>query len=679
MIIVVLSLAAAIGYTVDLAYGYTTTDHGSYGNPNMGSGQQTALLHGEYIVYGADYINSYSSLSCGVIQYPIISRIPLLGFYHQESYAGRPTATHLSVSDTSEYSMLGSQSIVGSSGSFKDTSILKGDGSVEYFQDSYIASFLTGFTGDTIKNSKAMNSVLSVSRSSTGTGNALNLFIIDESNVLQNFVGMYAEFTEIDGKTLRYVTQHTNDVLHPSTSNRSWDSSNSITLNGLDGFQDNYFLKSFRVLDGVGSITAEIDRGDIVLSLSTIPGVVPDKMVPVYADASMGPFNMIDSMTQDIPELHLRYWAVSESAELQTLFTHTGDDDWTQLYILKPIYVINGPIVLDDYDVIIPNYAWSNVGFVQCEHSVYNPGIQGSTDPIRTQFAETAVSPVDCGDTLAIALPSNAYVDAISATMEDLIPHDFCSEDGNSSPTNQPIPIEIPDIPTGTMYSDYINYFVNDAFGGPDVSTIYFRPNPDKFPGGATFANSTGGTDLTNVCMGETSYSQQASGSKPFAVNQVLLVSVSLERSGSPNVFDSVVSPQDTLNVSCNNLAIQDTATGLLTQLGSENKQFDARTPYYLTMIESVNNNDFGWGTYQSDDVDSTQPNQFVMGMPFIAVLAILSAFSGFNGKYIIPSVIIYLMLIASFAYLEIISVPESLLAGLVMLGVIAIFSKGFR
>ena len=50
-----------------------------------------------------------------------------------------------------------------------------------------------------------------------------NLFIIDESNVLQNFAGMYAEFTEIDGKTLRYVTQHTNDVLHPATSNRSWD------------------------------------------------------------------------------------------------------------------------------------------------------------------------------------------------------------------------------------------------------------------------------------------------------------------------------------------------------------------------------------------------------------------------------------------------------------------------
>ena len=163
MAAIVLLLALAIGYEYDRAYGYTAVGHGPYNNPIMGSGQQTALLHGEYIVYGADYINSYSSLSCGVIQYPIINRIPLLGFYHQESYAGRPTATHLSVTDTSEYSMLGSQSIVGSSGSFKDTSILKGDGSVEYFQDSYIASFLTGFTGDTIKNSKAMNTIVAVS------------------------------------------------------------------------------------------------------------------------------------------------------------------------------------------------------------------------------------------------------------------------------------------------------------------------------------------------------------------------------------------------------------------------------------------------------------------------------------------------------------------------------------
>ena len=168
MVAVVLALGLSIGYVTDLAYGYTTTDHGSWGSPNMGSGQPNAIKHGEYIVYGADYINSYSSLSCGSIQYPIINRIPLLGFYHQESYAGRPTATHLSVPGTSEYSMLGSQSIVGSSGSFKDTSILKGDGSVEYFQDSYIASFLTGFTGDTIKNSKAMNSVLYVSQEGSG-------------------------------------------------------------------------------------------------------------------------------------------------------------------------------------------------------------------------------------------------------------------------------------------------------------------------------------------------------------------------------------------------------------------------------------------------------------------------------------------------------------------------------
>ena len=101
--------------------------------------------------------------------------------------------------------------------------------------------------------------------------------------------------------------------------------------------------------------------------------------------------------------------------------------------------------------------------------------------------------------------------------------------------------------------------------------------------------------------------------------------------------------------------------------------------PYYLTMIESINNNDFGWGTFQSTDEDSTQPNQFVMGMPFIMVLAMLSAFSGFNGRYIIPSIIVYLILISSFTYLEIISLSDALLSGLVMIGIIAIFSKGFR
>ena len=119
----------------------------------------------------------------------------------------------------------------------------------------------------------------------------------------------------------------------------------------------------------------------------------------------MGPFNMIDSNNTHIPQLYLRYWAVTESAQLETLFTHTGDDDWTQLYILKPIYVVNGPHTLDAGDVIIPNYAWSNVGFIQCEHSIYNPGLFVSTNPIRSQFAETAVPAVDCGNTLEVVLP----------------------------------------------------------------------------------------------------------------------------------------------------------------------------------------------------------------------------------------------------------------------------------
>ena len=674
MAAIVLLLALGIGYELQRADGYTATVNPSN---TFGSGQLNALKHGEYIVYGADYVNSYSSLSCGTIQYPIINRIPLLGFYHQESYSGRPTATHLSVPETKEYNMLGSQSIVGSSGSVVDSSELRGDSSVVYFQNSYVASFLTGFNGDTIKDSKALNWLYVLFNDPSEGGYYLQQMVTDESDVPQNFSIEYVTFTDIEGKTLRLTTQHTADVLHvPSTS--KWSSSNTITLNGLDGFQDNYFFKSFRVLDGIGSITAEIDRGDIILSVSTLPGITNDKIVNVYPDAVMGPFNMIDSNSTHIPELHLRYWAVNESAELEDLFTHTGADDWTQLYILKPIYVINGPIVLDDTDLIIPNYAWSNVGFVQCEHSAYNPGYRGIVDPLRSQFAETTVSPVDCQDTLAIALPANPYVNAISATMEDLIPHDFCSEHGNSSPTNQPIDIEIPDIPTGTMYSDYVDYHIDDVFS-QGMSSVYFVPNDQKFPDGATFVNSTGGTDVTNVCMGETSYSQQATGSKGLGGGGALFVSVSLARSDNPSVFDTVVSYQDTLNVSCNNLAIKDTLTGAITQLGSDNKQFGAQKPYYLTMIESINNNDFGWGTFQSSDVDSTQPNQYVMGMPFIMVLALLSAFSGFNGRYIIPSIIVYLILISSFTYLEIISLTDALLSGLVMIGIIAIFSKGFR
>ena len=111
----------------------------------------------------------------------------------------------------------------------------------------------------------------------------------------------------------------------------------------------------------------------------------------------------------------------------------------------------------------------------------------------------------------------------------------------------------------------------------------------------------------------------------------------------------------------------------------SHKAEYRAVKPYYLTMIDSINNNDWGWGTFQSTAEDASQPNQYVMGVPFIMVLAILSCMSGFNGRYIIPSIIVYLMLIASFTYLEIISITDGILGGLVMLGLIAIFSKGFR
>ena len=670
MVAVVLALGLSIGYVTDLAYGYTLTDYGSFQSIHQrdmfGSGAQTALKHGEYIVYGVDYINSYSSLSCGALDYPIISRIPLLGFYHQESYTGRPTATHSSVVDTKDYDMLGSQSIVGTSATVVDDSILKGDASIAYFQDTYIASFLTGFNGDIVKDSKAM---LTITQLFNGNHGASYAHVDDESGISNEVHTAYAEFTEIEGETLRFTLEHTGDVISPLNSNTGWDSSNTITLNGLDDFQDNYFFKAFRILDGVGSIDVTIDRGDIVLSISTLPGVVNDKVVSVYPDSSMGPFNMIDSNNTHIPELHLRYWAVNESAQLETLFTHTTTDDWTALYILKPIYVINGPIVLDDHDIIIPNYAWSNVGFVQCEHSVYNQGLYQEDSPTRSQFAETAVTPVDCQGILDTVLPDNAYVSAIGATMDDLIPHDYCSEEGNSSPTNQPIDIVIPEIATGTMYDDYLEYFVVDITDTREYVEV--RPNPDIFPGNsAIFANHTG--QLTSeVCTAKTVYGM----ADIIVTNQFTSLAMFNEVIDGRESFG--IYSDDTLMLSCNNLAILYNGTQI--SLNSFSKEIGAVKPYYLTMIDSINNNDWGWGTFQSTSEDASQPNQYVMGVPFIMVLAILSCMSGFNGRYIIPSIIVYLMLIASFTYLEIISITDGILGGLVMLGLIAIFSKGFR
>ena len=208
MVAVVLALGLSIGYVTDLAYGYTADSKGYlFTGTDLGTGQQTALKNDGYIVYGVEYTNAYSSLSCGSLNYPIINRIPLLGFYHQESYAGRPTATHLSTVDKSVYTMLGSQSIVGTSDTAVDTSILKGDVSVEYFQGTYVASFLTGFTGDIIKDSKASMSIQFLFRHTDQNDNPdIIPHITDESNTVEDFSNEYVEFTDIEGQTLRIIT-----------------------------------------------------------------------------------------------------------------------------------------------------------------------------------------------------------------------------------------------------------------------------------------------------------------------------------------------------------------------------------------------------------------------------------------------------------------------------------------
>ena len=133
------------------------------------------------------------------------------------------------------------------------------------------------------------------------------------------------------------------------------------------------------------------------------------------------------------------------------------------------------------------------------------------------------------------------------------------------------------------------------------------------------------------------------------------------------------------MHLTCNNLSVINQETGQITAFSSFTKDFEASEPYYLTIINDINNNTMGWGTFQSTDADVTEADQLTFGLPFIVVLAILSCFSGFNGRYIIPSVIVYLIMISSFTYLGIITISDALLAGLVMLGILVIFSKGFR
>ena len=80
-----------------------------------------------------------------------------------------------------------------------------------------------------------------------GVDECCQAHVTDTNNQAESFRDRYVEFTEIDGETLRFTTVHTDTVLQ-ARSPGNFPASNSITLNGLDGFQDNYFFKVFRGL-----------------------------------------------------------------------------------------------------------------------------------------------------------------------------------------------------------------------------------------------------------------------------------------------------------------------------------------------------------------------------------------------------------------------------------------------
>ena len=100
-----------------------------------------------------------------------------------------------------------------------------------------------------------------------------------------------------------------------------------------------------------------------------------------------------------------------------------------------------------------------------------------------------------------------------------------------------------------------------------------------------------------------------------------------------------------------------------------------AAAPMYEKLLAHLQDNGFGWGTGQNAEGMTLG----IMGMPFVAVLGIITAFAGFQYRHLPASIIVYISILGGMSVMGLIDWGQTVFGALVMIAAVGIFSRGFR
>ena len=132
-----------------------------------------------------------------------------------------------------------------------------------------------------------------------------------------------------------------------------------------------------------------------------------------------------------------------------------------------------------------------------------------------------------------------------------------------------------------------------------------------------------------------------------------------LEVNNTSGVFNSTVDESDIILVSCSGLYGSEVYTHNSTSLAFNSQ--------YVSLIKSLDANEFGWG------------GQDAFGLGIIASLAFFSAMAGFQ-RYSLPaSLVIFISVIATFVFFGILELDEAIFASILVLVILGIFQRGHR
>lgn len=370
--------------------------------------------------------------------------------------------------------------------------------------------------------------------------------------------------------------------------------------------------------------------------------------------------------------------------------------DDAHYYLLRPLYhVTDEAVSLSDTQMLVPGYMFTNPNITCGMVNIFNGLHAFHVSVSHSDVIDVESQMWDCDSSEIYNLSSPPrFATRLGITFDDITPVDYCSGvfagflpifefdqmmdtdiyvmqnmfKAVVIPSNNPnIPLRIVIISNSDHEFFQRHYYVqisgiesqSDSFCRvTDLSTADFAyrlipPGDDSNISVSDFSNTKNFFGIGNITIGETnSYAYQCEYERieirGAAIGDVPEEIIVLE--GDDARFNVVIRPNE---------------------------------PVYAVLLSVLDKNEFGWGTgsmvVQPDGSDVNAGEAYFMGLPFLTVMVLITAMVGFNRKNIPASAIVYLSVVGIFVATGITQILDAVFSVLILIAMLAIFSKGFR